>query len=95
MREELVALENFPHKATGVEICRFVNQVFVDNKIDIRKIVSITTDGAQNMVGKLSGFKKLSTDKIEYSVVPSHCIIHQEVLCAKSGFICLNETWKL
>jgi hypothetical protein len=91
MREELVALENLPHKTTGFEICRVVDQAFVDNKIDIRKIVFITTDGAQNMVGKLTGFKKLFTDKIGHSVVPFHCIKHQEVLCAKSGFICLNE----
>jgi hypothetical protein len=58
MREDLVELENLSNKTTGVEICRVVNQVFVDNKIDIRKIVSIATDGEQNMVGKLTGFKK-------------------------------------
>jgi hypothetical protein len=45
------------------------------------------TDGDQNMVSENSGFKKLFTDNIGHSAVPYHCIIHQEVLCAKSGLL--------
>jgi hypothetical protein len=68
-----------------------VTKVFESLNIDISKIVSITTDGAQNMVGKVVGFKKLFTDKIGHPIIPFHCIIHQEVLCAKTGFNELNE----
>jgi hypothetical protein len=43
------------------------------------------------MVGKQTGFKKLFTDFIGHPVVPFYCIIRQGVLCAKYGFIELNE----
>jgi hypothetical protein len=43
------------------------------------------------MVEKQTGFKKLFTDLIGHPVVPFHCIIHPNVLCAKDGFLELNE----
>ncbi|KAK1341485.1 hypothetical protein QTO34_017896 [Cnephaeus nilssonii] len=59
--------------------------------IDISKVVSVTTDGAPNMVGKKVGFVKLFTEAIGHPIVPFHCIIHQEALCAKAGFTDLNN----
>ncbi|KAK1328732.1 hypothetical protein QTO34_012307 [Cnephaeus nilssonii] len=53
--------------------------------------VSVTTDGAPNMVGEKVGFVKLFTEAIGHPIVPFHCIIHQEALCAKAGFTDLND----
>nr|XP_013180960.1 unnamed protein product [Papilio xuthus] len=57
MREELVKLATLPLKTTGSEICRIVSETFDELNIDVSKIVSITTDGAQNMVGKIMGLR--------------------------------------
>lgn len=36
-------------------------------------------------------FTKLFMEAIEHRVAPFHCIIHQEVLCARSAFSELND----
>lgn len=51
--------------------------------IDLKKIASITSDGAPSMVGKNVGFIKQLKQDIGHSVIEFHCLIHQEVLCAK------------
>ncbi|XP_073436047.1 general transcription factor II-I repeat domain-containing protein 2-like [Dendrobates tinctorius] len=91
MREELIKLVSVPTSTSGSEICKVVIQTFRDLSIDISKVVSVTTDGAPNMVGKKVGFVKLFTDAIGHPIVPFHCIIHQEALCAKAGFTDLND----
>ncbi|KAM4026769.1 general transcription factor II-I repeat domain-containing protein 2A-like [Anomaloglossus baeobatrachus] len=91
MREELIKLVSVPTSTSGSEICKVVMQTFCDLSIDISKVVSVTTDGAPNMVGKKVGFVKLFTEGIGHPIVPFHCIIHQEALCAKAGFTDLND----
>jgi hypothetical protein len=71
---------------TGKEIFDVISNIFSELNIDVSKVVSITTDGASNMVGKNVGFVKLFKDSIGHEIIPFHCIIHQEVLCSKSGF---------
>ena len=56
-----------------------------ERNTDMSKIVSVTTDGALNMVGRNDGFVKLFTEVVGHPILPFHCIIHQEVLCAKVG----------
>jgi hypothetical protein len=90
MREELIKLESVPISTSGNEICKVAIKIFSDLNTDISKIVSVTTDGAPNMVGKNVGFVKLFMEAIRHPLVPFHCIIHQ-VLCAKSGFSELND----
>lgn len=46
---------------------------------------------APNMVRKNAGFMKLFMEAIAHPLVPFHCIIQQEVLCAKAGFTELND----
>lgn len=91
MREELIQLESLSIGTSGSEICKVVTKTFSDLNNDISKIVTVTTDGAPNMVGKNVWFIKLFMETIRHPVVPFHCIIHQEVLCAKSGFSKLNN----
>jgi hypothetical protein len=86
MREELITIVYLTVGTNGKEIFYVTSKTFSELAIDVSKVVSITTDGASNMVGKNVGFVKLLKDKIGHEIIPFHCIIHQEVLCAKSGF---------
>ena len=47
-------------------------------------IVFVTTDGAPSMIGKHVGLVQLLKQELKRSFVEFSCIIHQEVLCAKS-----------
>ncbi|CAL1531256.1 unnamed protein product [Lymnaea stagnalis] len=85
MREELVKLEKMPISTSGYEICNVVIKIFNDLGIDISKVVSVLTNGAPNMAGNNGGFVKLFMESIGHPVVPFHCNIHQEVLCANLG----------
>lgn len=78
VHEELINLENLPQNTTG--------KMFLKRQIDLSKVVSVTTDGAPNMVGRNVGFVKNFTEAVGHPLVSFHCIIHQEVLCAKAGF---------
>ena len=62
-----------------------------ERNIDMSKIVSVTTDGAPNMVGRNVGFVTLFTEVVGHPILPFHCIIHQKVLCAKVGLKELND----
>jgi hypothetical protein len=85
MREGLIKLVSLSVGTTGKEIFDVVSKTCMELAIDVSKVVSITTDGAPNRVKKNVGFVKLFKDKIGHEIIPFHCIIHQEVLCAKSG----------
>lgn len=68
-----------------------VHKEFINLKINIQNIVSITTDGAPNMVGKHNGFIKLFSNEISHPIINFHCIIHQEALCAKDSMKSLQK----
>lgn len=85
IREELVKLITLSGKTTGAAIKKELTEQFSKMNIDIKKIVSITTDGAPSMVGKNIGVIKQLKDDIGHSFLEFHCIIHQQVLCAKKG----------
>ncbi|XP_028977051.2 general transcription factor II-I repeat domain-containing protein 2A-like [Esox lucius] len=59
-------------------------QMLNERGIDVKHILSITTDGAPAMIGKEKGavqhLKEQHSDLLTY-----HCIIHQSVLCASLG----------
>ena len=56
--------------------------------VDWKKTVSLTTDGASQMVGRKAGVttklkEKLLTLNSDHQIHSVHCIIHREVLCSK------------
>ena len=53
--------------------------------------MSVTTDGAPNMIGRNVAFVKLFTEVVDHRILRFYCIIHQEVLCAKAGLKELNN----
>ena len=65
----------------GEDIFKAIKEMLRKRGIDLKQVVSITTDGAPAMVGRERGavarMKEDNPDLIAY-----HCIIHQSVLCA-------------
>ena len=62
-------------------------------QLDLKQLVSVTTDGAPAVVGSKNGSVSLLEKHVKemgnkHIILKFHCIIHQEALCAKStGFV--------
>ena len=74
---------------TGEDIFEAVIKCFEIYKLDLSKLVSVTTDGVAVMVGIRNGFvslleKHLHSAGYDNNLFKIHCIIHQEALCAKN-----------
>lgn len=85
MKEELKKLITISTKATGRDIMNEVYKELINLKINIKNIVSITADGAPNMVGKHNGFIQLFFNEISHPIINFHYIAHQEALCTKDS----------
>lgn len=86
--EELLKLASMKGTTTGEDVFDEIKTVFAENGLVLPKLTGITTDGAPAMVGRKSGvvgLLKAELVKLEGSeqLIASHCIIHQENLCAK------------
>ena len=87
--EEFLGLVPLYNTTTGEDILQAMLQCTNSMGIDLKKIVSITTDGAPAMIGKNKGFTTLLQNHIMNlghtgNLVRLHCVIHQETLCAKT-----------
>ncbi|GFS51477.1 general transcription factor II-I repeat domain-containing protein 2A [Trichonephila clavipes] len=91
IKEELIAITSLLTATKGTDSCTAIRNSLAEKEIDLRKIVSVTTDGAANMVGKKNGFISLFKTDVEHSILECHCIIHQQALCAKSGLTSLDN----
>ncbi|GFX96220.1 SCAN domain-containing protein 3 [Trichonephila clavipes] len=92
IKEELIAITLLLTTTKGTDICTAVRNSLAEKEIDLKKIVSVTTDGAPNMVGKKkNGFISLFKTDVGHSILECHCIIHQQALCAKSGLTSLDN----
>ena len=68
----------------GVDIYNAVKDYFVEKKIPVEKLVSVTNDGAPAMTGRHSTFiAHCKTDPDFPKFLNYHCIIHQQAICAK------------
>ncbi|GFV30563.1 general transcription factor II-I repeat domain-containing protein 2A [Trichonephila clavipes] len=90
IKEDLIAITSLLTTTKGTDICTAVRNSLAEKEIDLKKIVSVTTDGAPNMVGK-KWFHFLFKTDVEHSILECHCIIHQQALCAKSGLTSLDN----
>ncbi|GFT53914.1 general transcription factor II-I repeat domain-containing protein 2A [Trichonephila clavipes] len=52
IKEELIEITSLLTTTKGTDICTAVRNSLAEKEIDLKKIVSVTTDGAPNMVGK-------------------------------------------
>ena len=91
IKKELISLASLETTTRGIDICNAVVKELSERKLDLSKIVSVSTDGACSMTGKENGFINLFTQHVGHSILSFHCIIHQQVLCAKTAFKSLQE----
>ncbi|GFW53788.1 general transcription factor II-I repeat domain-containing protein 2A [Trichonephila clavipes] len=91
IKEELIVITSLLTTTKGTDICTAVRNSLAEKEIDLKKIVSVTTDGAPNMVGKKNGFISSFKTDVGHSILECHCIIHQQALCAKSGLTSLDN----
>src|SRR6218665_1897661 len=83
-REELLALVPMKNTTKGEDIYKALKDCLIRNDIDMKKLISVTTDGAPAMVGRrigLIGLLVADDDFPEFQAY--HCIIHQQALCSK------------
>ncbi|XP_023212740.1 general transcription factor II-I repeat domain-containing protein 2-like [Centruroides sculpturatus] len=61
-------------------ICNFLEQ----NKIDVKKLICVCTDGCPSMTGSENGFISLLKQNYDLTnLITFHCIIHQENLASR------------
>ena len=89
--DQLGSLVSLSAKTTGKYISDAVIKTFQIAEVDRSTIVSITTDGAPSMIGRQAGFVSLFQEHVGHPIINFHYIIHQEVLCAKSGLAAFND----
>jgi len=83
--EELLTLLPLSGTTKGQDLYNAVIMYFETEKLNLKKIISVTTDGAPAMIGANQGLvQRLKDDpKCNSDVLSYHCIIHQSVLCCK------------
>ena len=83
--EEFLTLLPLKTTTRGINIYNVLKNYFVVKKnVPIKKLVSITTDGAPAMTGRHSRFiAQCKADPDFSKTVTYHCIIHQQAICAK------------
>ena len=72
----------------GKDVFDAVLSVLVEYSLGLKELHGVTTDEAASMTGRLNGFTALLMKEVEKvkskdDVIISHCIIHQENICAK------------
>jgi len=81
-KEELLTLLPLHDHTTGEILFKNLQKFMESNNLLFDNILSITTDGAPAMTGKVNGFIAFMRN-LNSKIIPFHCIIHQSVLCAK------------
>ncbi|XP_067132090.1 general transcription factor II-I repeat domain-containing protein 2A-like [Centruroides vittatus] len=83
-KEELLGMISLKERTRGVDIFKAFKNLLNDLKVPLFKLVSITTDGAAAMIGRINGFITLCQNEDKFPAFLSyHCIIHQQVLASK------------
>ena len=82
--EDLLGVASLEARIRGEDIYEAMKMMLTERGLDLKSVVSITTDGAPSMIGRERGLvgrlKEDHPDLISY-----HCIIHQSILCASFG----------
>lgn len=89
IEENILALISLPEHTTADELFRAFLATCKRFNLDLKKMVSICSDGAPAMVGIRKGFVALVKNHVaqqfdNHHLISYHCIIHQENLSAKA-----------
>ena len=84
-KEEYLKILPLKGRTQGIDIFSTFKNFVTENKLQMQKLTSITTDGARAMTGKENGFIGLCRkDALFPKFITYHCFIHQEMLYAKT-----------
>ena len=82
--EDVLGLTTLHGHTRGDVIYEALMEMLRDREIDLKHVVSISTDGAPSMTGRDRGLVSLL--KVHHpDLIAYHCVIHQMVLCASLG----------
>jgi hypothetical protein len=79
MHEKFLSCKTLPTLCTGQAISDVLNDYMTSKKIDRKKCVRLTTDGAKTMTGKSKGLAALVKPVAPLVV----CCVHREALATK------------
>ncbi|KFM77003.1 General transcription factor II-I repeat domain-containing protein 2, partial [Stegodyphus mimosarum] len=87
-KEEFLKVLPLKESTREEDIFSTFKKYITDVKLPVQKLLSVTTDGAPAMTGKKKGFIALCRQNSLFpKFISHHCLIHQEMLCAKTiGF---------
>lgn len=93
IKEELLDLVPLIETTRGVDIKNALDNIITKFELPTNKLVSIATDGAPAMVGKIHGLiGLLNKDPTIPRFLPLHCVVHREHLIAK--YFKYENVWK-
>ncbi|CAM4733374.1 unnamed protein product [Leuciscus chuanchicus] len=79
--EDLLGVTPLQTSTRGEDIYLVIKEMLKKRAIELKQVVSITTDGAPAMVGRERGaVARMKDDNPQ--LISYHCIIHQSVLCS-------------
>jgi len=84
VKEEYLKILPVKERTRGEDIYNVLKEFIISENIPLKKLVSITTDGAPSMVGYERGCLALFKRDNDFpDFLSYHCIIHQQSLCGK------------
>jgi zinc finger BED domain-containing protein 5/7/8/9 len=83
LKEHYLFCKELPKQTTGEEIFIVINEYFETKNISWMNCVSLCTDGAAAMTGRVSGLASKVQSK-NSNIQFIHCFIHREALMAKT-----------
>ena len=96
LTEDLLSMETLSSRTCGKGIFNSVKGACIREKLNLKNLRGICTDGAPAMTGSVRGFvsrfSEYVSTEFNNQLTNLHCIIHQEALCVKS--MTLNSTLK-
>ena len=93
LTEDLLSMETLSTRTCGEDIFNAVKGACIREKLDLKNLRGICTDGAPAMTGSVRSFVSRFSEYVSTEFNNNlHCIIHQEALCVKS--MTLNSTSK-
>jgi hypothetical protein len=89
--EELLFCKSLPTRTTAEELFNLINRYIIENGIEWKKCVGLSSDGARAMSGIRTGlFPRVKA--VAPECVWVHCSIHREALAVKKMPLSLTET---
>lgn len=81
--EQILSCTELPLTSTGLDIYNNMTATLEENKLCWKNCISVCTDGAPAMTGRMKGF--ISRLKQDFAnIESSHCFLHREALVAKT-----------